>query len=220
MNHKIAELLGKKYLVLVGIFAITVITGCGPTYPKCDNDEDCRKSEYCVNGMCQQCRNNDDCEKGQQCASGRCEAIPGYCTSTSDCGTNEECRNNRCVAKPEVAEAPPAEAPAGPCAMQSVYFDFDSADLRSDTREAISRNAACAREQNAKKLHVTGYTDPRGTEEYNMALGDRRAQSVSKYLGSLNTGTTVTHSSAGEEMARGADESGWSSDRRAEFRKE
>jgi peptidoglycan-associated lipoprotein len=221
MTHMMISLFRNVGFVLVGFIAMTV-AGCGPTYPKCDNDDDCHKAEYCVNGLCQQCRNDQDCGKGQQCAAGRCEAIKGYCTTSSDCGLNEECKDNRCVSKPApaVVEAPPAEAPAGPCTLQSVYFDFDSSDFRSDAKDVISRDVACAREQQATKLHITGYTDPRGTEEYNMALGDRRAQAVGKYVGSLYTGATVSHSSVGEEMAKGSDESGWSTDRRAEFKKQ
>jgi peptidoglycan-associated lipoprotein len=59
-------------------------------------------------------------------------------------------------------------------------------------------------------------TDPRGTEEYNLALGDRRAQSAKKYLETL-VQSTLSSSSMGEELATGSDESSWSRDRRVDF---
>jgi peptidoglycan-associated lipoprotein len=209
-------------LMVMELFAVIVLAGCGPTYPKCDNDNDCHAGEFCVNGMCQQCRSDGDCGKGQQCTAGRCEAMKGYCTTTSDCSSNEQCQSNRCVPKtePVVSEATGADVSSGPCTLQNVYFDFDSSDLKSDTRETLSRDAECARERHIDKLHVTGYTDPRGTEEYNLALGDQRAQSVSKYLKSLDSDVRISHSSVGKEMAKGTDDSGWALDRRAEFRQE
>jgi peptidoglycan-associated lipoprotein len=210
----------RTIVFVVGVAALVSLTGCGPTYPKCDTDNDCRSGEFCVNGLCQQCRNDTDCGKGQQCASGRCEAIKGYCNAASDCGPEEDCVDNRCTPKPApVSEAPAPEPPSG-CSLQSVYFDFDSSDLRADARDALSRNAACVKEQKINKLHITGYTDPRGTEEYNLALGDRRAQSVAKYLGQIESSTSISVSSVGKEMASGKDESSWARDRRAEFRKE
>ena len=66
-------------------------------------------------------------------------------------------------------------------------------------------------------MHVTGLTDPRGTEEYNLALGDRRAQSAKKYLESLGLRRQLSSSSMGEELATGSDEGSWSRDRRVDF---
>ena len=66
-------------------------------------------------------------------------------------------------------------------------------------------------------MHLIGRTDPRGTEEYNLALGDRRAQSAQKYLGSLGPNAKLTHSSMGEEQATGTDETGWARDRRVDL---
>jgi peptidoglycan-associated lipoprotein len=66
-------------------------------------------------------------------------------------------------------------------------------------------------------VHVTGYCDPRGTEEYNLALGDRRARAVMSYMISLGLdGNAVSASSMGEEMAQGTDEGSWARDRRVE----
>jgi hypothetical protein len=109
-------------LALVWFFS-----GCGgPGYPKCDNDDDCRNGEYCVNGLCQSCRDTNDCPSGHECANGRCEPIENYCQSSTDCGVGEECRNNRCVTA-EQALAPAEDKHAsGDCVLRPVYFDFDS----------------------------------------------------------------------------------------------
>jgi peptidoglycan-associated lipoprotein len=61
-------------------------------------------------------------------------------------------------------------------------------------------------------------TDPRGTEEYNMALGDRRAQSAKTYMKALGVAAELSASSMGEEIASGTDEGSWARDRRVDIR--
>ena len=66
---------------------------------------------------------------------------------------------------------------SGSCSLEQVYFGFDSDELDASSRAAIQRAVDCYRNQGLPaRLHLTGATDPRGTEEYNIALGDRRAQ--------------------------------------------
>jgi peptidoglycan-associated lipoprotein len=198
--------------------SLTLIA-CGPDYPKCDNDEDCHKGEFCINNLCQQCRNNADCAPGQRCTGGACEAIPGYCASSADCGPGKVCENNMCVQQRQSVAPPPAAAPNAPgCELSSAYFDYDSSTLSDSARDQLSRNATCLRQRGARGVHLTGLTDPRGTEEYNLALGERRAQSAQQYLKSLGVEGDVTFSSMGEELATGTDESGWSRDRRVDFK--
>lgn len=192
---------------------------CSPDYPKCDTDEDCHQGEFCVNNLCQQCRTNDDCPAGQRCASGACEAIPGYCTSDNQCAAGQTCQNNMCVAQKQATLKPPAAStPAGPCELTPVYFDYDSSTLSDSARDQLSRNASCMRERSIRGAQLTGMTDPRGTEEYNLALGERRAQSAQQYLKSLGTDGSLSVSSMGEEMASGSDEAGWARDRRVDFK--
>jgi peptidoglycan-associated lipoprotein len=195
------------------------VSACSPDYPKCDSDEDCHQAEFCVNNLCQQCRTNDDCPAGQRCASGACEAIPGYCTSNSQCAAGQVCENNMCVAQKQAAlRPPPAATPPAACELTSVYFDYDSSTLSDSARDQLSRNASCIRERGTRGVQLTGMTDPRGTEEYNLALGERRAQSAQQYLKSLGTDSSMSVSSMGEEMASGSDEAGWARDRRVEFK--
>ena len=114
--------------------------------------------------------------------------------------------------EPEVEVEPVEE----PCAFETVYFAFDSSELDSAARAALQEAADCYRGQAdpGLSLLLTGACDPRGTEEYNIALGERRAQSVRSYLISLGIdGSRISTTSVGEEMATGTDEAGWARDR-------
>jgi peptidoglycan-associated lipoprotein len=104
---------------------------------------------------------------------------------------------------------------AEPCALGTVHFEFDSSDLDEASKAAITAAVECYQKNGAPaQLHLTGATDPRGTEEYNIALGERRALSVRKYMEALGVGSErISVSSVGEEMASGTDESGWAQDR-------
>jgi peptidoglycan-associated lipoprotein len=192
-------------------------SACGPKYPNCEEDGDCKAGEFCVNQLCQKCRDSSDCAPGQQCSAGACEDIAGYCDDSRPCPGGQTCVANRC--EMEQVETP-VEQPmsSGPCQLETVYFDYDSANLEPSARDAIAKNANCIRERGMGAVKVTGFTDPRGTEEYNLALGDRRARSVEQYMSSLGIEKNkLSTSSMGEEMARGEDESGWAKDRRVEF---
>ena len=202
--------LGFSVGLLVGVFA----AGCGPDYPNCDNDEDCHEGEYCVNGMCQQCRGDEDCGPGRTCADGACQGIPGYCESNADCAPGEECQENRCRAAETASFSQTSDS--GECTLSEVFFAFDEDNLDQAARSAVQQNVACMQQRSLQSIHLTGHADPRGTEEYNLALGDRRARAVSQYLQSLGAGS-VTQSSMGEEMASGSDEMSWRRDRKVEF---
>ena len=101
------------------------------------------------------------------------------------------------------------------CALQTVVVAFDSAELDSSSRAEIQRAVECYRSKGATiRLRLVGATDPRGTEEYNIALGERRAQAVRKYLVSLGVNESkLSVTSVGEELAQGTDESSWAQDR-------
>jgi peptidoglycan-associated lipoprotein len=105
--------------------------------------------------------------------------------------------------------------------LQTIYFEYDRSDLRDEARRALRGNARYLQENPGwGMLTVEGHCDERGTEEYNIALGDRRAEAVKRYLVDLGIPPSrIRTVSFGESRpaARGEDEAAWSRNRRAEM---
>jgi len=104
--------------------------------------------------------------------------------------------------------------------MLPVYFDFDSAAIRADQVESIETNADFMKKNNNQTIRIEGNCDPRGTKEYNLALGERRAQSAKKYLINLGVdAANLTTVSWGAEklLLYGHDEISWAQNRRDDF---
>jgi peptidoglycan-associated lipoprotein len=104
--------------------------------------------------------------------------------------------------------------------MQPIYFDYDSSSIREDQRARIERNAAFLRDNPHVSVRIEGNCDDRGTNEYNMALGERRAMSAKNYL--INLGieaNRIIQVSYGEEkpLATGNNERAWAQNRRDDF---
>jgi peptidoglycan-associated lipoprotein len=142
-------------------------------------------------------------------------------------------------AAPTAAPAAPAPmAPAAPstkpvedatamrAAIQAfesthVYFDYDKSDIKAEAKPVLEKKAEFLRANASYKVTIEGYCDERGTNEYNMALGDRRAKSAMKYLNALgisaNRMSTVSY---GEEKPAdpGHNEAAWAKNRRDEFK--
>jgi peptidoglycan-associated lipoprotein len=98
-------------------------------------------------------------------------------------------------------------------------FDYDKDELTPEDRAVLDQLATCLTSGAAKGKSVSliGRADPRGTEEYNLGLGSRRADSVSQYLGRLGVGAPqMSVSTRGALEATGTDESGWKQDRRVD----
>ena len=105
-------------------------------------------------------------------------------------------------------------------ALRTLFFESDKSELSPDARQILAANAAWLRGHPDFAVLIAGHCDERHTEEYNLALGERRAESVRRYLVSLGVAGTRTETiSYGEEQPvdRGHDESAWSKNRRAEF---
>lgn len=101
-----------------------------------------------------------------------------------------------------------------------VYFDYDSASLRADAIETLKANAQIIKESANRIIQIEGHCDERGTQEYNLALGERRALAVRDFLINLGvSGDRLVTVSYGEEKPAqdGHDESAWRYNRRAEF---
>ena len=104
-------------------------------------------------------------------------------------------------------------------AASTVYFDYDSAQINESERSKIE-NVASAMKGGSGSVIVEGNCDERGSAEYNLALGERRALAVRAYLIGLGVdGARVQTKSYGEErpVDLGHDESAWSKNRRGEF---
>jgi peptidoglycan-associated lipoprotein len=103
--------------------------------------------------------------------------------------------------------------------LQPIYFDFDKYDLRPGDREILNLNAKVLKENPDVKIRIEGNCDERGTVEYNLALGDRRARAAMDYL--VNLGVTpgrISIISYGKERCKHCfDEECWSKDRRDDF---
>ena len=104
--------------------------------------------------------------------------------------------------------------------MLPVYFDFDSSMIRADQIERIETNADFLKKNAGVNIKIEGNCDPRGTKEYNLALGERRAQSAKKYLVNLGVDPSRLNTvSWGEEklLLYGHDELSWAQNRRDDF---
>ena len=104
--------------------------------------------------------------------------------------------------------------------LGDVYFDFDKYDLKPEARERLAKNAEFMRAHPEFEMLIEGHCDERGTEEYNLALGDRRANATKSYLMSLGIPAgPIEAVSFGEErpQCREASEACWWRNRRAHF---
>lgn len=106
--------------------------------------------------------------------------------------------------------------------LGSVYFDYDSASIRGDARTTLKANSqAITSHSEWKPITLEGHTDERGSEEYNLALGERRANAAKQYLVDLGVPSgrmmTVSFGEASPAV-QGHDESAWRWNRRVEFK--
>ena len=129
----------------------------------------------------------------------------------------------------ETVETVETEAPATPPedgsgsmdgVGQTIYFAFDDYTLDSESQESLNNLADYLKANAGAVVQISGHCDERGSIEYNLALGERRAQSVKNYLSQLGVeADRLPTISYGEEKpsVEGHDESAWSRNRRAEF---
>lgn len=103
----------------------------------------------------------------------------------------------------------------------NIYFDYDRSELKADAKAILKKKAEYLRKYPQLSVRIEGHCDSRGTNEYNLALGERRANAAFKYLNAMGIGgdrlTTVSY---GEERPAdsGNNERAWSKNRRDEFK--
>jgi len=103
---------------------------------------------------------------------------------------------------------------------ERIYFDFDKSELKPAAQETLTKKAAWLRAHPNYNVNIEGHCDERGTNEYNLALGERRADAASKFLIALGVSRDrITTVSYGEERPAdtGHNESAWAKNRRDEF---
>lgn len=190
----------------------------------------------CSGGKCMRrpgyCDENIPCPSGQKCRDNECGP---ECLDDAECGGSDYCESGRCVPRPECGEH--AVNPACPegqecvagrcqvrvteCTSEPVYFDFDDASIRGDQRGKLDALAACLKDARVA-VRLAGHADERGTAEYNLALGQRRADSARRYLENMGVPSNqLSTISYGEERpaAPGRGEDVWSRNRRVETEK-
>ena len=123
-------------------------------------------------------------------------------------------------APPPPPPPPPAREPDFNQEVRDAYFDYDKADLRPDARTALSTTADYLKKNPAIKVTVEGHCDERGSTEYNLGLGDRRANAVKQYIVSLGVAADrVNVVSFGKEkpFCMESAEACWQQNRRGHF---
>ena len=236
-------------VVLVATAALS-LAGC-PAKPKpgeCKSSADCARQEgygkVCVEGRCQECAADADCKAGFACRDGKCVPKP-ECAADADCPAGRACQDGRCVEKPGACRSDadcgegscqggqcvpkakgPDEAAGGPgCgdpAAFTIRFGFDQSTLTAPAQATLQKLGECLKKAPPKAVRVAGHCDERGTTQYNLALGSRRAEAAKKYLADLGAAAKIDTVSYGKErpVCAEATEECWARNRRDEFQVE
>ena len=195
--------------------------GCAPK-PECGADRDCAaglrcKQERCV-PECGEATAAADCGEGRRCRAGRC-AADEECVADADCGDAKACVEGRCKAQGGITAAS-LRTELGDCAVTAAFFGYDDSALDARARESLDQSWQCLQKQGFRRLSISGHTDERGTTEYNLALGSRRAEAVRKYLAGLGAEPRKLRTvSFGKEKPAvpGTGEDVWAKNRRVEL---
>lgn len=182
----------------------------------CQSTLECINGYVCRAGQCDVCMDDADCTDGTcNINTGQCGiagAGGGQCASDDECAMDEICDGGMCVFSGDYSGGGEVL-----CDLQAVFFGFDSPKLTPEAESKLQAAAQCIADQ-GRDVILEAHADPRGTEEYNILLTDKRGQSVKSYLESLGVpGENMTVISKGSLEAVGTEESSWSQDRRVEF---
>ena len=193
---------------------------CGPTYtcekpiggPSdcCLSDLDCKQGKCwkmpgAEKGNCAQCAADGDCGANMKCVQGSC--VPAAeCVADADCGKGRRCENGTCVTIQ--------------CTLDPVYFDFDESAIRADARDTLNKSYECLKAR-GQAVSIEGNCDERGSDEYNLALGTRRAEAARKFIENLGfQAAMMSTTSFGEEkpVCNERTEDCWMKCRRADLK--
>ena len=147
--------------------------------PECTKDSECSGGKVCQAGACKPCSNDGECGAGGTCNAGACKQATA-CKTDEQCADDEDCVEGFC-------RRPWKDPNAGVtgCVFTNIYFGFDDSSVMTSERDRLDANASCIEKTKDKNVGLVGHTDSSGTEEYNIALSERRAQGVADYLARL-----------------------------------
>lgn len=140
--------------------------------------------------------------------------------STSGVGSGGASDGEAMGEKGKAFDGDPLDDPSSLLAKRVIYFEYDKSDIRSDFRSVIQAHAEYLANNNGVSITLEGHGDERGTREYNIALGERRANAVQRMLTLQGAAASqIRVVSYGEERpaALGHGEDAWALNRRAEF---
>ena len=220
-----------KYLLAIMfiVFSVSVfINSCAPKKPKVDQTAIMREQERAaeetrLKAEEEERRKFDEAMKAEQ-ERRATEETRLKAEEEARLKAEEEKRVEEERLKEEEGEITPqvareAETKAVP-QLGDIHFDFDKSDIRANSREILQKNADWLQNNPDIKIQIEGHCDERGTAEYNLALGERRAMSTKKYLISLGMSADRIYTiSYGEELPIDPNhgEDAWAKNRRAHF---
>jgi peptidoglycan-associated lipoprotein len=146
--------------------------------PGCTSDSEC-DGGVCQAGKCKPCASDGECGPGGTCNAGKCSKKT--CATDEDCADDEDCVGGVCI------RAGGGGDTGVSCPLSTIYFGFDDSSIQASERDRLDANSQCIEKTPGKSLYLFGHTDTSGTDEYNIALSERRAQSVADYLSRLGT---------------------------------
>ncbi len=192
------------------------VGGPGSEGSPCTSTMECSGGLVCLGGACSKCTDDSMCVDGTcDLGTGLC-VLPGagngQCTTDDECAMDEICDGGMCVFSGDYGGNGEVL-----CDLQAIYFGFDSPKIQPDVQKQLKAAASCMAEQN-RMVYLEAHADPRGTEEYNILLTDKRGQSVKAFLINLGVGADKMQViSKGSLEARGTEEATFAQDRRVEF---
>ena len=152
---------------------------CVPA-PECKSDSECH-GKVCQAGKCKACASDAECGPDSTCKAGVC-ALAKKCSKDDECADDEDCVKGLC--RKGGAATNPGDAS---CTLATVFFGYDDSTVQASERDRLTANVACIEKTKGKNAYLIGYTDTSGTEEYNIALSERRAQAVADYMARLGS---------------------------------
>jgi len=148
------------------------------------------------------------------------EGVAPAASTTAKAPVKTEVVQEQPVKQAKVAESTAGQNEQLKSELTAIYFDFDSFKLSEPARSSLAKNADLLKKDSAEKVRIEGNCDERGSDEYNLALGEKRAKAAMQYLITLGIpDERLLVISYGKEKPAdpGHDESAWAKNRRDEF---